>query len=263
MLLPAMKRAAPASQTAIPSCPHGSSVTQQCRSSTGSGTSPGRCSATYSDGLVRVVVEPDGEVVVARQRVAVGAVPCVLQARQLRRRRVAQREREAHVGRDADRQSTRAASAARVAPGADDHAVEARRPAAGADRRRRGYRDDLVGHDPVAERGGERGDRGARADHAAVVVEQRRLALPEQGVRGDRADAHAGLAHAAPARRSAAGPSRTAPSPEHELDPEPLLPLAPDARASTASATSRGSSCAWRKIRDSPPDCAAPGAPRS
>ena len=73
-LPPAKNRARPSAQTAMPSGPQGSSVTKQLRASTGSGNEARELAGDVGDRVRGDVVEPDGEAVVAGERVAVGAV---------------------------------------------------------------------------------------------------------------------------------------------------------------------------------------------
>ena len=141
------------------------------------------------------------------------------------------------------------------------------RPAAGADVARRRDRDDLVGDDPVAERGDQR----ARPRRGCGSRRRpRRACRPSHGreQRQRSGESSPGAARrpraAARSRCSTAGPSATDAVAGARARSRTAAPTrASAARASTASATSRGSSWAWRKIRDSPPDCPPPGAPRS
>ena len=113
-----------------------------------------------------------------------------------------------------------------VAAGAHHHAVEARRPAAGADR--------PVGVTATTSSGTIRSPSAATS---AAIAARVRITPPSSsitpshapssgGAADDRAAAHAGRAHErARAVRPRARQDR--PVARHELDPEPLLPLAP------------------------------------
>ena len=187
------------------------------------------------------VAHPDRVAVVARQRVAVGAVLAVLQARQ--RRRLAHRIRVARVGRDPHREVEAGAAAriARVAAGADDDPVVRRDRAARADLAGRRELDHLVGDDRVSERR----DQGADGRGASGSRRRPRRAAPVPRARGSAARSPRRPSGRARRRRAAARSGRST------AGPSATVPPAPRARSRTAAPTP-ASAHATRRQRDEP-----------
>ena len=178
---------------------------------------------------VGVVGRADRVAVVAGQRVAVGAA-AVLEARQAGRRLAAQLVREASVGRLADRQRQAAEHGGLAAGGDHDALVLDDRPG-GPDLAVGPDGDDLVAHQPVAERLDQRRYRRAGADHAAVLVDHRRAAPgreQRQALLGgvERARVDAGLDQERQPRLHG-GPERDDPVGGQQLDAEAPLPGPP------------------------------------
>ena len=194
----------------------------------------------------RGVVEPDRVRTVARQRIAIAAGVAegsarVEQAGQTRRRIAADRVGETQMSGMAQRQRQPGAACQRggSAAGTQDHPPVLRaRPACanldvagggGADRQ------DLIEHDPLAQRSAKGLDARPRTDHATVLIEhggllprrQQRQALGHLGG-VDLARAHPGAAH----RLQPSQPGR--PERHHavareQLAAELFLPFAPPA----------------------------------
>jgi hypothetical protein len=128
----------------------------------------------------------------------------------------------------------------------------------------------LVVHEGRRELGGERPDRRGRPNAAPARVQERRAVERSEQRQELRELVRVDLAGSDPVDVSQQRELRVDVWADGQRTvgravsiPSSSAQVSQIVRLSRAAATSRGSSCAWRKTRDSPPDWPAPGTPRS